>query len=150
MNKTEEMVILHFPTQETRGVHICIAGTEYWIDGVPALIRDGQVYFSCQDWERCEYMVADYLVAKKICTGEAFKFIRKTLGMDIKMLARLLFHPEIFPDPEKSIKDWESGAVSVDMRVWEQLASLLRKGPRQMDPELTSAEAMAEVHEEEE
>lgn len=129
-------------------LRIFVADTKYVIRGVTSIRRDGQVLFACQDWERAEYMVAADLMARKIVTGETFKFLRKTLGMGKKSLAKALFHPTTYPDPEKSIADWESGAVPVDLAVWERLGDAIKEGPRFLDPELTSAEAMAEVQKE--
>jgi hypothetical protein len=146
VKKTETMIILQFPTQETRAMKFTVADAKYCIDGVPAVLRDGQVYFSFQDWERAEYMIANDLVARKVVSGEAFKFMRKTLGLGLKSLAKSLYHPKTFPDPEQSIKNWESGVTPVDVAVWERLGIALKKGPRHPDPELTNAEAMTEAN----
>jgi putative zinc finger/helix-turn-helix YgiT family protein len=81
----------------------------------------GETYLHSKALERFEYTVASALVAQGEPNGEAFKFLRKTLGIPAKELARWLgLAPE-------TISRWETGQRPPDHAAFFLLGVLVRE-----------------------
>src|SRR5262249_9756196 len=85
------------------------AGTRFVADLEAQKCRKcGEVYIADAEFERAHHWVAERLVDLGVSTGDAFRFLRKTLGMRAIDLAELLTVDAV------TISRWETGASTLN------------------------------------
>lgn len=80
----------------------------------------GEAFFDGPDLERLDLEVANELVRTGNVSGDAFRFVRKAIGMGAAELADLL------GVAAETVSRWEKGHRDVDRLGWIVLAALLR------------------------
>lgn len=90
---------------------------EFTVTDVPASERDGKWFIWLDIAIRVEETVAMQLALYGVVTGEAFRYMRKTLEMKATELAPLL------DVRAETISDWETGKFPVNRAAWGWLAA---------------------------
>jgi putative zinc finger/helix-turn-helix YgiT family protein len=98
-----------------------VSGVKFVVEGVPAEICEacGESFVSLEALERAELTIAAELARRGVRTGEAFRFMRKALGLKSKALA------ELFDLQPETVSRWEKGTQTLDPRAFALLGSVV-------------------------
>jgi putative zinc finger/helix-turn-helix YgiT family protein len=98
-----------------------VSGVKFVVEGVPAEIcaSCNESYVAHDDLERAELTIAAELARRGVRTGEAFRFMRKALGLKSNALA------ELFDLQPETVSRWEKGTQTLDPRAFALLGSVV-------------------------
>jgi putative zinc finger/helix-turn-helix YgiT family protein len=100
---------------------LTVSAVRFIVEGVPAEICDtcGDDCVALDALERAELTIAAELARRGIRTGEAFRFMRKALGLRSNALA------ELFDLQPETVSRWEKGVQALDPRAFALLGSVV-------------------------
>lgn len=98
-----------------------VSGVRFVVEEVPAEICTScnESYVADDDLARAELTIAAELARRGIRTGEAFRFMRKALGLKSNALA------ELFDLQPETVTRWEKGTQTLDPRAFALLGSVV-------------------------
>jgi DNA-binding transcriptional regulator YiaG len=106
--------------EDTTEQEVFSLGGRTFESAIPAeRCQRGHVVIDGSARERFMHTVAEQLVADGPVCGEAFRFVRETLGQDAAQIASFL---EVTPE---TISRWEDGSVVTPVSAWDALTSLV-------------------------
>ena len=98
-----------------------VSGVKFVVEEVPAEVCAScdESYVANGDLERAELTIAAELARRGMRTGEAFRFMRKALGLKSNALA------ELFDLQPETVSRWEKGTQTLDPRAFALLGSVV-------------------------
>jgi putative zinc finger/helix-turn-helix YgiT family protein len=98
-----------------------VSGVKFVVEELPAEIcaSCNESYVTDEDLSRAELTIAAELARRGVRTGEAFRFMRKALGLKSNALA------ELFDLQPETVSRWEKGTQTLDPRAFALLGSVV-------------------------